>query len=409
MRHSDVLAIVQAGGRGSRMEVLTDRRAKPALPFAGNYQLIDFPLSNLHHSHIDDVWLCVQYEAETITELVAGGRPWDLDRTSGGLRIVMPEETDAPETEDGFATGNADLLYRIRHRIADHRPAEVIVMSADHVYDFDFRDALETHRRREAECTVVTTTCPLDEATQHATVTSRRDGTVREFRYKPDRATTRTIATEIFIYDPAVLIEGLEYLASQTSAGTAKDDTGLGDFGEHLLPWFVDRGKTVAHAMPGYWIDAGRPETYLQAHRDLIGGSLDVFRTDRPILTRQPQRPAARVESGAVIEDSLVSSGAHIRGTVRRSVLGPGVVVEKGAVVADSVIFADAVVGAGASIAWSVLDERVRVGPGATVGGHPRTRPVPTDKITLVGMDTQILRNARVALGDRVEPGRRIR
>jgi len=409
MRHSDVLAIVQAGGRGSRMEVLTDRRAKPALPFAGNYQLIDFPLSNLHHSHIDDVWLCVQYEAEMLSELVAAGRPWDLDRTSGGLRIVMPEETDAPETEDGFATGNADLLYRIRDRIARHATAEVIVMSADHVYEFDYRDALDTHRSRGAECTIVTTTCPLEEAAQHATVAARRDGTVREFRYKPERATTRTIATEIFIYDPAVLIEGLEELARETSADSPADDTGLGDFGEHLVPWFVDRGKTVMHAMPGYWIDAGRPETYLQAHQDLIAGSLDVFRTDRPILTRQPQRPAARIESGAVVEDSLVSSGAHVRGTVRRSVLGPGVVVEKGATVVDSVIFADTVVAEGASVAWSVLDERVSVGARATIGGHPRTRPVPTEKITLVGSDTQILKGAKVALGDRVECGRRIR
>ncbi|MCR5976528.1 NTP transferase domain-containing protein [Gordonia jinghuaiqii] len=409
MRHSDVLAIVQAGGRGSRMEVLTDRRAKPALPFAGNYQLIDFPLSNLHHSHIDDVWLCVQYEAEMLSELVAAGRPWDLDRTSGGLRIVMPEETDAPKTEDGFATGNADLLYRIRDRIARHAPAEVIVMSADHVYEFDYRDALDTHRSRGAECTIVTTTCPLEEATQHATVAARRDGTVREFRYKPERATTRTIATEIFIYDPAVLIEGLEQLAQETSADSPADDTGLGDFGEHLVPWFVDRGKTVMHAMPGYWIDAGRPETYLQAHQDLIAGALDVFRPDRPILTRQPQRPAARIESGAVVEDSLVSSGAHVLGTVRRSVLGPGVVVDKGATVVDSVIFADTVVGEGASVTWSVLDERVRVGARATIGGHPRTRPVPTDKITLLGSDTQILKGAKVALGDRVECGRRIR
>ncbi|WP_168706175.1 glucose-1-phosphate adenylyltransferase family protein [Gordonia paraffinivorans] len=409
MRHSDVLAIVQAGGRGSRMEVLTDRRAKPALPFAGNYQLIDFPLSNLHHSHIDDVWLCVQYQAESLTRLVAGGRPWDLDRTRGGLRIVMPEQTDAAETEDGFATGNADLLYRIRDRIAERSPAEVIVMSADHVYDFDFRDALDTHRGHGAECTVVTTTCSLDEASQHATVTTRRDGTVREFRYKPDRAKARTIATEIFIYDPEVLVEGLETLERDTTRDSAADDTGLGDFGEHLLPWFVDRGKTVAHAMSGYWIDAGRPETYLQAHRDLIGGRIDVFRSDRPILTNQPQRSAARVDAGSVVEDSLLSSGSRVRGTVRRSVLGPGVVVEKGATVVDSIVFADSVIGAGATVAWSIVDERVRVGPNATVGGHPRIRPVPTEKITLVGMDTQILRGARVAMGARVGSNRRVR
>ncbi len=185
-------------------------------------------------------------------------------------------------------------------------------MSADHVYDFDFRDALDTHRRHGAECTVVTTTCSLEEASQHATVSSRRDGAVREFRYKPDRATTRTIATEIFVYDPPqVLIEGLELLARETAVGSASGDTGLGDFGEHLL-----RGSSVVARRSrmrcrGYWIDAGRPETYLQAHRDLIGGKLDVFRADRPILTNQPQRTAARIEAGgAIVEDSLVSSGA---------------------------------------------------------------------------------------------------
>lgn len=411
MVSTDVVAIVQAGGRGSRMEVLTELRAKPALPFAGNYQLIDFPLSNLAHSGITDVWLAVQYQADSLLREVAGGRPWDLDRTRGGLRIVLPEQSPDAETEDGFATGNADLLYRIRDRIALRAPEAVIVMSADHVYEFDLDEALATHLAAGAECTVVTTRCPsLAEAAAHATVTARSDGTVTGFAYKPDRPTTRVIATEIFVYDPAVLVEGLEELYARTVRNAEDDaDTGLGDFGDHLLPWLVARGKTVAHPLPGYWIDAGRPETYLAAHRDLIDGKIDIFRPEWPILTHQPQRPAARVDPTARIENSLISSGAQVAGTVRRSVIGPGVIVEPGAVISDSIIFSDCIIRGGAEVNWSIIDDRVRIGPNARVGGTPRTRPVPTDKITLVGMDTMVTRSATVAMGARVAPGSRIR
>lgn len=407
MSPDNVVAIVQAGGRGSRMEVLTDLRAKPALPFAGTYQLIDFPLSNLHHSGVDDVWLCVQYRADSLLESVAGGRPWDLDRTRGGLRIVLPEQTDEPDTEDGFATGNADLLYRIRGRIAHRAPDAVVVLSADHVYDFDIGDALRTHRDAAAECTVVTTTTSRAEAAAHATVTTDADGIVTDFRYKPDDPSTGTIATEIFVYDPRVLVAGLEELA-RSPRTRSDDDTGLDDFGDHLLPWFVARGRTVAHPMPGYWIDAGRPETYLQAHQDLIAGRVDVFDPARPILTRAPQRTAAHIDGRARIVDSLISNGAHIEGTVRRSVIGPGVHVAPGAVVTDSVLFADTRIRERAEVTWSIVDERVRIGVGARVGGRPRTRPVPSEKITLIGSGADITRGATVPIGARVAPGSRV-
>lgn len=404
MSRSEVVAIVQAGGKGSRMDVLTESRAKPALPFGGNYQLIDFPLSTLHRSGIDEVWLCVQYEAHSLLEQVAGGRPWDLDRTTGGLRFVLPQQTSDHDTEDGFATGNADLLYRIRGQIADRAPEVVIVMSADHVYSFDLEDALRTHRDAGAECTIVTTTCPREEASAHATVTARADGTVTGFAYKPQRPTTTVIAAEIFVYDPEILVEALEELISRTHDGSDDGDTGLGDFGEHLVPWFVGRGRTVTHRMPGYWIDAGRPETYMQAHRDLIDGTIDLADSRWPILTRQPQRPAARIADGAHVADSMISGGARVFGEVRRSVIGPGVVVERGARVFDSVVFADSVIRASATVDWSIIDERVVIGQGASVGGRPRTRPVPSEKITIVGMDASIAKNSHVALGGRVPP-----
>ena len=410
MSRSDVVAIVQAGGKGSRMEVLTDSRAKPALPFGGNYQLIDFPLSNLHNSGIDEVWLCLQYEAHSLLEQVAGGRPWDLDRTRGGLRFVLPEQTSEPQTEDGFATGNADLLYRIRDHISRRSPEAVIVMSADHVYSLDYDDVLATHRSSEAECTVVTTRCPLDEAAAHATVGSRRDGTVIGFDYKPDKPTTGVIAAEIFVYRPDLLVDALEELVSRTHVQADDDsDTGLGDFGEHLLPWFVRRGKTVAHKMSGYWIDAGRPETYMQAHRDLLDGTIDLDDPEWPILTHQPQRAAARIADGSEVVDSMISNGAHILGAVRRSVIGPGVIVEKGATVSDSIVFGDTKISAGATVSWSILDQNVVIGSGATVGGHPRTRPVPTKKITIVGKGARVTKGAKVALGERLSVSSRRR
>lgn len=390
------------------MEVLTRERAKPALPFAGSYQLVDFPLSNLHHSGIERVWLCLQYQGDSLHDIVANGRPWDLDRTRDGLRLVFPQQSEGADDEDGFATGNADQLYRIRQDIAAADAEVVLVMSADHVYELDLMDVIATHRDAAAECTVVTTTCSLEEAAAHATVQANDAGWVTDFAYKPEVADTGVIATEIFVYDPKVLVQGLEDLHAQTSKGAEDGDTGLGDFGEHLLPWFVDRGRTAVHAMSGYWMDVGRPETYLQAHRDLIEGRVDVFSRDWPILTQQPQRPPARIVDGATVVDSLVSNGCRVEGTVRRSVLGPGVVVERGATVTDSVIFNDTTIRSGATVSWSIVDEQVTVGQKATVGGRPRKRPVPTEQITLVGARVTVAKSAVVKGGSRVEPGRRI-
>lgn len=406
MRDS-TLAIVQAGGQGSRMGVLTRERAKPALPFGGSYQLVDFPLSNLHHSGIDQVWLCLQYEADSLHDLVANGRPWDLDRTRGGLRLVFPRQTgESGEALDGgFATGNADQLYRIREDLSRSDAEVVLVMSADHIYRLDYQDVVRTHREAGAECTIVTTVVSSDaEASAHATVQATKDGRVKKFAYKPEKPSTRTIATEVFAYDRAVLIEALTELGHRLSEQAEDGDSGLGDFGDHLVPWFVDRGRTVAHAQPGYWLDVGRPETYLEAHRDLLAGRASVFDRAWPILTQQPQREPARVLGSAVIDDSFVSPGAVVAGTVRRSVVGPGAVVERGAVVTDSILFADSAVRAKAEVTWSILDEHVTVGRGAVVGGHPRKRPVPSESITMLGTGARVRGGGRVALGDQLEP-----
>ena len=405
MARSRVLAIIQAGGAGGRMEVLTQERAKPALPFAGNYQLLDFPLSNLANSGISEVWISVQYLSATLEEQVANGRPWDLDRNHGGLRLLMPQEGSGSSEEEGFAKGNADVLYRIRQQIKTADPELVLVLSSDHVYRFDYSDAMETHLREGAECTIVTAEVELQQASQHATVEADSQGLVTGFEYKPDSPSTTTVATEIFVYDPDTLVEVLEELHAEHSGQADHGDTGLGDFGETLVPRFVERKKTYVHQLPGYWRDLGQPHLYLAAHRDILTDDQGLFDDHRwPIHTRQPQRVAARVLKGGVVEDSLLSPGVRVNGTVVRSVLGPGVLVEEGASVRDSVIYADVTIGAGASVDWSIVDVRSHIGAGAQVGSADADGAADPEQATLIGQDVSIGEGAVVAMGARLTP-----
>jgi glucose-1-phosphate adenylyltransferase len=404
MPRERILAIILAGGSGGRMDVLTRERAKPALPFAGVYQLVDFPLSNLTHSGISDVWLSLQFQGTSIADPVANGRPWDLDRSRGGLRLLMPQQGTGSEDEQGFATGNADELYRIRDQIRASDPEFVIVLSADHVYRFDYIDAVRTHRDSGAECTVVTTELDIDEAGEHATVESDASGTVTGFAYKPAQPTTGTVATEIFVYDARVLVSVLEELHRENAARTGAGDSGLGDFGETLVPRFVDRGRSVVHRLPGYWRDVGQPHHYLAAHLDLLTDDRGIFGDPGwPILTRQPQRVPGRVLDGARVADSLVSPGARIHGDVRRSVIGPGVVVEHGAAVANSVVFADTVVRSGARVDWAIVDERCEIAEDAVVGRPDARATQDSDEVTIVGRDSAV--GGRLGAGARLEPG----
>jgi len=407
MPRTRVLAVIQAGGAGSRMDVLTRERAKPSLPFAGIYQLVDFPLSNLAHSGITDVWLSVSYLGSSLEQEVANGRPWDLDRNRGGLRLLMPQEGNGSTDEEGFAHGNADELYRLRDQIRAARADVLLVMSADHVYRFDYQDAIATHLEAGAACTVVTTQRPLEEAGDHACVEVGDDGAVTGFAYKPEEPSTTTVAAEIMLYDPEVLVPVLEELHGELGADSPAGDSGLDDFGDHLLPRLVERHRVVAHAMPGYWRDVGEPHKYVEAHRELLRDDRDVFdHLGWPILTRQPQRAPARVLDGAAVADSLVSPGCRVEGRVERSVLGPGVVVAPGAVVRDSVVFADTVVEAGATVDWAIVDELCRIGADARIGEPAEGgTSVDPDVVSVIGREARVSEGAVLEPGSRLEPG----
>ena len=406
MPRERILALVLAGGQGGRMEVLAQARAKPALPFAGVYRLIDFSLSNLTHSHISDVWVVVQYATHSITDVLANGRPWDLDRTHGGLMILPPQQGEGA-ADTGFAEGNADAIYRNRQFIREFDPDLLLVLSADHIYKLDYNDVVATHREKEAACTLVTTRVPKSEASNYGIVTVNRLGRVTEFQYKADDPKSDLATAEIFVYDTDSLLDTLDSLHERLDPDGAGGSTGLDDFGDHLLPELVRGGSVYAHHLDGYWKDVGRPETYFQAHMDLLaehpGLALDDNRW--PILTLGHQRLPAKIHETAAITNSLVSPGCDVRGRVERSVLAPGVVVEEGAAVCDAIILHDTVVAAGSAVQFAIVDADVQIGANAQVGGPPEGDVPTTEELVLIGRGASVQGGSSVARGARVEPG----
>lgn len=408
-RRGEVLALVQAGGEGSRMDVLTRERAKPALPYGGVHRLVDFALSGLVHADLADVWVSLEYQVTSIDDYLSGGRPWSLDRNRGGFRRIVPQTGTGPATESGFAHGNGDLLLRMSADIESFGARTLAVCSADHVFNMDLAPVVEEHVAAGRVATVLTSEVTKKDAADNVVVLAGRDGTITGVEHKPSRPSSGTVATEIFLYDTEALLTVLgdlrrELVAGQDESDRAGGDSGIGDFGEHLLPRLVDTGRAVAVPLTGYWRDVGQPGLYLQSHRDLLAGRVDVFdHADRPVISHWPDRPAARVRATGECRDSLLSPGSDVSGLVVGSVLGPGVVVEKGAEVHDSVVMEDCVIRAGAVVRTSVLDERCEVASGARVGAEPSRRVAHDDDLVLVGRDSTVA--GTVGAGARLEPG----
>ncbi|WP_231249506.1 glucose-1-phosphate adenylyltransferase family protein [Nocardioides furvisabuli] len=408
-RRGEVLALVQAGGQGSRMDVLTRERAKPALPYGGVHRLVDFAMSAMVHADLADVWVSLEYQVTSIDDYLSGGRPWSLDRNRGGFRRIIPQTGTGPATESGFAFGNGDLLLRMSADIAAFGARALVVCSADHVFNMDLEPVIDEHLASGRVATVLTSEVTKKDASDNVVVLAGRDGTVTGVEHKPSRPSAGTVASEIFVYDTNVLLDTLQDLRRELAPGqdpqdTAAGDSGIGDFGEHLLPRLVEGGRVAAVPLTGYWRDVGQPGLYLQSHRDLLQGRVDVFdHPDRPVISHWPDRPAARVRAAGECRDSVLSPGVDVSGLVVGSVLGPGVVVEKGAEVHDSVLLEDCVVRAGAMVRTSVLDERCEVAARARVGAEPSARLARDEDVVLVGRDSRV--RGDVAAGARLEPG----
>jgi glucose-1-phosphate adenylyltransferase len=356
------LVIVLAGGAGGRLELLTRRRAKPAVPFAGSHRLIDFPLSNCHNAGLADVWVAQQFNPISLSDHLANGRPWDLDRTTGGLLLLQPRLGD--EGREGFQQGTADSLWRNAPLIREFAPDTLVVLSADAVYAHDYGRLVEEHMESGRALTIVTTEVEPDDAGRYGVVQAR-DGMVREYEYKPDEPDGNLVANEVFAFRTGPLLEALEDLAA--SAG----DDGLDDVGHELLPRLVDAGEAREERFGGYWRDVGTVDAYWDCHQELLADPppIDLDDPDWPILTHaaSPRGPA-RTDAGARVEQSLLAAGARVAGTVERSVVGRGAVVEEGATVRESVLLPGAVVRSGATVERAILDDAVEIARGASIG-----------------------------------------
>jgi glucose-1-phosphate adenylyltransferase len=418
MRRGEVLALVQAGGQGSRMDVLTRERAKPVLPYGGTHRLIDFVLSSLANSGLVDIWVSVEYQVASIDDYLSGGRPWSLDRNRGGFRRMVPQSGSGPATEDEFAHGNADLLLRMSRDLMHFGAETLVVASADHVFAADLAPVIERHVDSGADATVLTSEVTKREASENVVVLTGRGAGPSTWatgvEVKVSRPSSGVVANEIFVYRTEALLEALFELRRELSAGAGSDaddgdgsaDSGLGDFGEHLLPRLISGGTVRTEPLPGYWRDLGRPGAYLEGHRDLIGGKVDVFdHPGYPVISHWDDRTSARLRTGCHVEDSLVSPGADVAGEVVRSVIGPGVVVERGARVEDSVLFADCRVERGARVSTTVADDRSLFARDSVVGELPSSRVVRDEEVTLVGRDSVVGRGRHVHAGARLEPG----
>jgi glucose-1-phosphate adenylyltransferase len=377
-----VLSVVLAGGAGSRMGPLTDHRAKPALPFGGIYRLVDFALSNCANSGIDDVWVLQQYLPHSLEDHLANGRPWDLDRTEGGLLILHPFSGG---DKGGFTEGNADALWRNNSMLKEFGADVILVLSADAVYTLDYRDVVDTHLATGADVTMVTTRAVDEDPRRFGVVEVAGDGRVTGFQYKPDEPAGDLVTIEVFAYRPAALLGTLEELAA--------GDGGLSDFGDGLVPALVSGGRAYEHRFEGYWRDVGTPESYWQAHQDVLAGRGRLDLDDRawPIRTTGAHRPPARVETSASVENCLVSPACRVSGRVVDSVLSPGVVVEEGAVVEGAVVLHDAVVHSGARVRRAIVDVGVVV-PGWTRVGTDGD----DDGIAILGSGAQTLSDGGV-------------
>jgi glucose-1-phosphate adenylyltransferase len=382
-------AVILAGGEGTRLGVLTAKRTKPAVPFGGKYRIIDFPLSNCVNSHIFDVMIIAQYRPQSLIEHIGAGGPWDLNRDfTGGVRIFTPYKARSTN----WFVGTADAVQQNFAFIKRGDPDFILILSGDHVYAMDYEAMIRQHMERGAELTMATIRVPLDEAPRFGIVGVEPDNRVTSFVEKPAHPPSNLANMGVYLFNAALLDRVLweDHLRSDSAH----------DFGKDILPKLVKSGNRVfAYPYEGYWVDVGTVNSYWQAHMDLLSPSTSFNLYDRNwvIHTRTEERPPTWMEQGAVVEDSMISSGCIIRkgARVTRSFLSPGVIVETGAVVEESIILTDAFLDIDSSVIRAVLDKRVRIGKKVTIGGR-------------TGVDLQIAmvgKNSIVPEGMKVLPG----
>jgi glucose-1-phosphate adenylyltransferase len=356
-------AVILAGGEGSRLGVLTAKRAKPAVPFAGKYRIIDFALSNCVNSGIFDVLVLTQYRPHSLNDHIALGRPWDLDRSfTGGVKLLQPYQ--GRQDTDWYA-GTADAVTQNINFIRRSHPQNILVLSGDHIYEMEYDMLVKYHEDNNADATVCVIQVPLDEASRYGIMAVDDQNHIVDFVEKPASPPGDLANMGVYVFKHAVLEDLLREDATRTDSRH--------DFGYNIIPRMMELGmKVIAYPYGGYWIDVGTVDAYWEAHMDLLASppSLDLNDRSWIIHTRSEERPPVRISKGAVIEDSMITDGAIISGGARviRSVLSPGVYVGPNAVVYESVVLTDSYIEKDAVIERAIIDKGVVIGQGARVG-----------------------------------------
>jgi glucose-1-phosphate adenylyltransferase len=392
------MAMILAGGEGERLSILSSVRAKPAVPFGGKYRIIDFTLSNCVNSDINDVVVLTQYNPRSLNDHIGLGRPWDLDRARGGVKLLQPYIARGRVAE--WYRGTADAVLRNRS-ILEHSTADtILVLAGDHIYKMDYQPFLAAHRRHRADVTIAVRRVPLAEASRMGILALDENDRIVEWQEKPKQPKSDLASMGVYVFSRRALLKWL--------------DEDRVDFGGNVVPAMLDGGARVfGYRFAGYWQDVGTIQSFWEANMALLVDhpELDLYDKDWVIHTKSEERAPAKLGPTAQVVRSLISHGCVIEGTVVNSVLSPGVRVGMGAVVRDSIVMFDSVIGSRAVIDRAILDKEVTVGPGAIVGEGPDDTPNKAEPgrlntgITVVGKQAAIPRGARIGRNVRIGEG----
>ena len=386
-KKKECVAMLLAGGQGSRLYALTEKTAKPAVPFGGKYRIIDFPMSNCINSGIDTVGVLTQYQPLVLNEYIGNGQPWDLDRMSGGVMVLPPYQG---KNGADWYKGTANAIYQNLDFIRRYDPEYVIILSGDHIYKMDYNAMLEAHKATGADCTIAVLEVPLEEASRFGIMVTDETGKIKEFQEKPKHPTSTKASMGIYIFNCKVLEEYL--IADENTEGSSND------FGKNIIPNMLADGKRMyAYPFVGYWKDVGTISSLWEANMDLLEDEPVFSLHDKSwrIFYRNNAEPPQHIGDNAVVKKSMITEGCKIEGTVEHSVLSNGVIVEEGAIVRDSVIMEGTVIKSGAVVEYSIIDGNTVIGNGAIVGEPKET----ASGIAVIGRDLIIKENAKIEAG----------
>lgn len=359
----ECIAMLLAGGQGSRLYTLTKNVAKPAVPFGGKYRIIDFPLSNCINSGIDTVGVLTQYIPLVLNDYIGTGGPWDLDTMYGGVHVLPPYQR---QKGGDWYKGTANAIYQNIPFIERYDPEYVVILSGDHIYKMDYSEMLAAHKKAKAACTIAVYEVPYEEASRFGILNCNEDGSIYEFDEKPKVPKSNKASMGIYIFSWDKLRKYLEM--------DEQNEKSENDFGKNILPTMLEAGETmVAWQFEGYWKDVGTIDSLWEANMDLLDPRVPLDLSDPAwrIYTRDPVMPPHYVGKNATVQNSLVAEGCVVEGSLEFAILFAGVTVEKGARVTDSIIMPGAKIKAGATVQYAIVAEDAVIGPGAIVGQRP--------------------------------------